>query len=101
MLVLKKLDDSRQLLLTWREKEELKQELKTLYSRGGRNISIQHNKNLSNFFIVYDENNNKMGKIVGNSAILISEIIGKSEDFVFMTAPISIESILKDYIDEL
>lgn len=101
MLVLKKTDGSRQLLLTGREKEELMQELKTLYNRGGRNIFIQHNQNLSNFFIVYDENNNKMGKIVGNSAILISEIIGKSEDFVFTVASISIESILKDYIEKL
>ncbi len=101
MLVLNKTDKSRELLLTVKEKEELIEELELLYKKGGRNISVQYNKNLSSSLSVYDEDKNIIGKIVGNSAILISEIIGKSEDFVFMVAPISIKSILKEYIGEL
>lgn len=100
MLVLNKADKSRELLLTVKEKEELLNELELLYKKGGRNVSVQYNKNLSNYLSVYDDDKNIIGKIVGNSAILISEIIGKSEDFVFMVAPISIKSILNDYINK-
>lgn len=96
MLVLNKADKSKEVLLTAKEKEEIINELELLYEKGGRNISVQYNKNLSNYLSVYDDDKNMIGKIVGNSAVLISEIIGKSEDFVFMAVPTSIKAIISE-----
>ena len=98
MVIIKKANSPQQIYLSKREKEELKEELTLLYNMGGRNIFVEYNKNLSNFLFVYDDQKNKIGKIVGNSANVLSEIIGKSEDNVFMGFPISIDKIILEYL---
>lgn len=99
MVIIKKKGEEREIKLFANEKQQLKAELCEIYKAGGRNILVAYNKNLSCFLTVYDDDKNKIGKIVGNSAILLSEILGKSEDNVFMTVPISIMHIIEEYLD--
>lgn len=100
MVIIKRNDESKKVYLSKREKDTLKEELAVLYNAGGRNIFVEYRKSLSNYLSIYDDRKNKIGEIVGNSAIILSDLIGKSEDNVFMAVPISINSIIKEYLEE-
>lgn len=99
MIIIKTKDEEREVKLFDNEKMQIRKELTEVYNAGGRNLLVTYNKNLSCYLTVYDDGKNKVGKIVGNSAILLSEILGKSEDNVFMTVPISIMHIIEEYLD--
>lgn len=97
MVVAQNKDATRKVVLTREEKRALHSDLINAYNAGGRNLLVHYNKNLVNYMDVYDDAKNKVCKIVGSSAILLSEILGKSEDNVFMCVPISILSVVAEY----
>lgn len=100
MVVVENKYGKRSILISKYERYILHTDLMEAFMAGGRNLIINYKKDLVNYVTVYDDHKNKVCKIVGTSAILLSEILGKSEDNVFMSVPISIQSVIAEYCSE-
>lgn len=82
------------------EKQQIKRELTLLISNGASYIFVENKLAANNMLSVYDNNKQKIGCLVGNSAVILAYIILKCEDNPFFAVPISIEYILQEYCKE-
>lgn len=79
------------------EKLQIKRELTNLINLGGSYIFVENKLLASNMLPVYDSKNQKIGYLVGNTAVILGYIISKSKDNPFCAIPISIHHIIQEY----